>query len=105
MLFKTYGRIEIVSNVSVVDNNDDDDDDGWGESSPMERQNAPVKREYIIYKAVPDSIDSETYSEDSIAKAIKAIKNAKNAEEKFADKSEDSNEDWGKDDNNEEDPW
>lgn len=101
---KTYGRIEIVSNVSAVDDNDDDD--GWGESSPMERQNAPVKREYIIYKAVPDSIDTETYSEDSIAKAIKAIKNAKNAEEKFADKSDDGNEDWGKDDDNhDEDPW
>ena len=100
---KTYGRIEIVSNVSTVDDNDDDD--GWGESSPMERQNSPIKREYIIYKAVPDSIDTETYSEDGIAKAIKAIKNAKNAEEKFADKSDEDTSGWGDADNNDEEPW
>ena len=90
---KTYGRIEVTNNVSAVE----DDDDGWGESSPMERQNAPVKREYVIYKAVPDSIDTETYSEESISKAIKAIKNAKTAAEKFVDTSSntDSDEDWG----------
>ena len=99
---KTYGRVEVVSNVSAVE---DSDDDGWGETSPMERLNAPVIREYIIYKAVPDSIDAETYSEESIAKAIKAIKNAKNAEEKFADTSNDgNNSDWGDADDGEE-PW
>ena len=100
---KTYGRIEIVSNVSAVE---ESDDDGWGESSPMERLNAPVKREYIIYKAVPDTIDTETYSEDSIAKAIKAVKNAKNAEEKFADKSnETDNSGWGDADDGGDEPW
>ena len=90
---KTYGRIEITSNVAEIE----DDDDGWGESSPMERLNAPVKREYVIYKAVPDSIDTETYSDEEIAKAIKAIKNAKTASEKFAEKSDDEDDalDWG----------
>lgn len=100
---KTYGRIEVVSNVSVVE---EDDDDGWGESSPMERQNAPVIREYIVYKAVPDSIDTETYSDDEIAKAIKAIKNAKTAEDKFADNSEEADtSDWGDADEDEDAPW
>lgn len=100
---KTYGRIEVITNVSAVE---EDDDDGWGESSPMERQNAPVIREYIVYKAVPDSIDVETYSEEDIAKAIKAIKNAKAAEDKFADKPEETDTSgWGDTDTTDEDPW
>lgn len=99
---KTYGRIDVVTNVSTVE---EDDDDGWGETSPMERQNAPVIREYIVYKAVPDSIDTETYSDDEIAKAIKAIKNAKAAEDKFADTSDDAGTDWGDDDEDGDEPW
>lgn len=100
---KTYGRIDVVTNVSTVE---EDDDEGWGESSPMERQNAPVIREYVIYKAVPDSIDTETYSDNEIAKAIKAIKNAKTAEDKFADNSDEAEvSDWGDADDDEETPW
>lgn len=101
---KTYGRIEVVANVSAVE--DDSDDDGWGESSPMEgRLNSPVKREYVIYKAVPDTIDTETYSDAEIAKAIKSIKNAKKAEEKFADKSDADASDWGTADDSGDEPW
>lgn len=100
---KTYGRIDVIANVSAVE---ESDDDGWGEASPMERLNSPVKREYIIYKAVPDTIDTETYSEDSIAKAIKAIKNAKAAEDKFADTSDEADtSDWGDDDEDGDEPW
>ena len=100
---KTYGRIEVVSNVSAVES---DDDDGWGEASPMERLNAPVKREYIIYKAVPESIDTETYSDAEISKAIKAIKNAKDASEKFVETSDDTDtSDWGDADDDGDTPW
>ena len=101
---KTYGRIEVIANVSAVEDNDDD---GWGEASPMERLNTPVKREYIIYKAVPDTIDDETYSEAAIAKAIKAIKNAKEAEQKFVVNDEASkDDDWGDSDNSDDEtPW
>lgn len=102
---KTYGRINVVTNVSAVE---ESDDDGWGESSPMERLNTPVIREYVIYKAVPDSIDVETYSDADIAKALKAIKNAKDASEKFVEDNNEDTEDWGDDDgfaDDDDSPW
>ena len=101
---KTYGRINVVSNVSAVES----DDDGWGESSPMERLNTPVIREYLIYKADPATIDEETYTEAAIAKALKAIKNAKEASEKFVETADDGDTSgWGDgdDDSSENLPW
>ena len=97
---KTYGRIEVISNTSEVAA----EDDGWGEASVMERINTPVKREYVIFKAVKESIDTETYNEADIAKALKAIKNAKDASEKFVDTSNDDS-DWGEDDDDGDEPW
>lgn len=99
---KTYGKIFVTNNIEAVETNDD----GWGDTSPMERINSPSKREYIVYKGVPESIEKETYSEAEIAKAIKAIKNAKEASEKFVDTSDDTNaDDWGTDDDGEDTPW
>jgi len=104
---KTYGRIEVINDISAVET----DDDGWGEASPMERLNSPTKREYVVYKAVPDTIDKETYSEDKIAAAIRAIKNAKEAEQKFVVNDDTSSDaDWGDGDfgdsnNDDETPW
>ena len=96
---KTYGRIEVTNNTSEVEA----EDDGWGETSVMERVNAPIKREYVIFRAVKESIDTETYSDAKIANALKAIKNAKDASEKFVDTSNDDS-DWGDDDDGDE-PW
>ena len=79
----TFGKINVVTNVSVVE----EDDSGWGETSPMQRLNAPVIREYVVYRAEPHSIDKELYSEEAIAAAIRKIKAAKTAVEKFEGKS------------------
>jgi hypothetical protein len=103
---KTYGKVVIINDISVVEN----DDDGWGEASPMERINSPVRREYIVYKADPNSIEKEDYTEADIERAIKKIKAAKEASANFGDKpssaANDDVDDWGADDDDSgEEPW
>lgn len=103
---KTYGRINVINDVVV-----EEDDDGWGETSPMERVNSPVRREYVVYKADPNTIEKEDYTEKDISEALKKIKAAKEAAANFGDKpstggvSVDAN-DWGDDDDDMGDePW
>ena len=100
---KTFGRVEVINNISTIE----DDQDGWGETSPMERVNAPTIREYVVYRADPGSIDKEEYSEDAINEAIRKIKAAKAAKENFGESTAVSNDtdDWGSDDDSDESPW
>lgn len=105
---KMYGRVSITHMIEQVV----DDDDDWGndpnERSPMETAvKAPSKTEYIVYKVDGKTFDKETYSEESIAEALRAIKSAKTASEKFVDKDEVATVDeWnGDDDDMGDDPW
>lgn len=103
---KTYGRVIVINDISAVD----DSDDGWGEASPMERINSPVRREYIVYKADPNSIEKEEYTESAIEAAIKKIKAAREATENFGEKPNDNADDdtdnWGADDEDDgTEPW
>lgn len=79
----------------------------WGVPSKMDRVNHPVVREMIITGAVPSSIDKETYTEKEMNKAFEAIRKAKNAEDNFEAKNDDTD-DWGKSKDFNEDeelPW
>lgn len=76
---KTFGRMEVVVDIGPVQ----EEDTGWGDISPMERINTPVRREYIVYRADPNSIEKDKYSEDDIAAAIRKINAAKTAENNF----------------------
>lgn len=104
---KTYGRISVQNNIEAVTA----EDDGWGstETSPMERVTAPTIREYVVYKVDGSTFDTETYSEKSIAEALKKIKAAKEAAVNFGEKSSaavDDAGDWGDvDDDAEDTPW
>ena len=105
---KTYGRISVQNNIDSTEV----EDDGWGstETSPMERVNGPTIREYIVYKVDGSTFDTETYTEEDIANAIKKIKAAKEATANFGDKPnddvDDDADDWGTDDDDSEDtPW
>lgn len=103
---KTYGRVEVINDISAVES----DNDGWGESSPMERINSPVRREYVVYKADPNSIEKEDYSESAIEASLRKIKAAKEATANFGDKSNtvvnDDTDDWDNvDDDFDESPW
>lgn len=105
---RVYGKINVVVDATAVTA---EEDDGWGQTSKMEQRriNAPVRREYIVFKAVPETIDTETYSEKSIADALKAIKNSKEAVKNFTGKEESAVDDadgWGDDDDDGDDvPW
>lgn len=103
-----YGKMNVIVDTTVVE---ESEDDGWGETSKMEQRklNAPIKREYVVFKGDPNTIDVDTYSEKSIADALKAIKNAKDAVKNFTGKDENvsvDNDDWGiGDDDDDDEPW
>lgn len=103
---KTFGRVVVENNIEEVD----PDDAEWGitESSPMKRVNAPVKREYMVYDIDTKTFDKETYTEDSIAEAIRKVKAAKQAAQNFGDKASSAtgSDDWGDmTDSSDEMPW
>lgn len=103
---KTYGYVSVKNNIETADL----EDDGWGstKTSPMERVNAPVIREYVVYKVDGSTFDTETYSEKEIAEAIRKIKAAKTASENFGEKPNTNidSDDWGSDDFTDDDsPW
>ena len=97
----TFGKVNVVIDVST-----EEEDDGWGEASPLERINSPVRREYIVYKADPSTIDKDTYSEEDIAKAIKNINDAKTVKANFGESNSESDDsDWGSDDDFGDEEW
>ena len=57
----------------------------------MDKVNAPTIRELVITGADPETIDTTTYTEAEIDKAIEAAKASKNAEKDFGG----STEGWG----------
>lgn len=98
-----HGRIEVTHSVQ-----EESEDDGWGEANTMTSVSAPTKTEMIITGATPSTIDSESYTEKSVAEAVKAIKASKTAEQNFSGKatSSDDAEDWGDADTEDGDePW
>lgn len=99
---EVHGKIEVSHSVQEVT-----EEDAWGDANPMEAVTAPTKVELIITGAKPSSIDRESYSEDAVSEAMKKIRAAKNAENKFADVSETSSDGgWGDDDGFDSDtPW
>ena len=100
---KTFGRVEVINDISTIE----EDDEGWGTASPMQRVNTRTRREYIVYRAEPSSIDEDSYSEDDIMAAIRKINASKKAKENFGDKSDSVEEvdDWSADVDTEDDPW
>ena len=85
---KTYGRIDVINNITEVEV----EDDGWnvsGETSPFERKprvDGSTIREYVVYRVATETLDTETYSEKEIAAAMKKIRTAKEAVANFGDK-------------------
>ena len=98
-----YGNINVVHDIVEVE----DDDNDWGvqRKSKQNRVNSRSRFEYVLFDVKGATFDTETYSEDSIAQAMKAIKNAKDASAKFVDVSETSTDDWGSDEDLDDMPW
>lgn len=89
---KPYTSIKVWGNISVEKNTEEvTESNCWGEDNNMEKVNAPTIRELIITGADPETIDTITYTEAEIDKAIESIKASKKAEADFGG----SNEGWG----------
>jgi hypothetical protein len=81
---KPYTSINVWGDISVErDTTDVETTDCWGAKNDMKRVNNPTKRELIITGADPETIDTTTYSEAEIDKAIETIKASKAAENDF----------------------
>ena len=80
-------------------------DDEWGDSNPMDNISKTFIRELVITGADKTSIDTETYSEEEMEKAILSLKEF--GESKNNNSS--SDDDWGSDatieDSDEDDEW
>lgn len=82
------------------------DEDEWGEKSSFDRVSAPRRFEMIITGCKPSTIDKESYSEDAIAEARKAIANKDRAEKSFGEnKKDDDKAPWGDDSDPLEEDW
>lgn len=78
--------------------------DTWGEENTFDKVNTPMIRELVITGANPNTIDTDTYTEEALEEAVRALK-------EFGEKTTTSsnNDDWGSvDDSNasdEDDEW
>lgn len=89
---KPYTSIKVWGNISVEKNTEEvTTTDCWGTENNMEKVNTPTIRELVITGADPETIDTTTYTEAEIDKAIEASKTAKAAEKDFGG----STEGWG----------
>ncbi len=70
----------------------EEETNAWGSKNKFDSVNKTFIRELEIIGADPSTIDTETYSEKEIEKALNAIKESKRAKEEFGDKNKDS---WG----------
>lgn len=91
---KPYNAITVFGNIDVVTSVEEviEEDDGWGESNPMERNNAPFSRELVVTGADKDSLDTELYSEESVEGAIAKLATKDKTNKEYGG---DSNDEWG----------
>lgn len=75
---KVWGRISVEKDTEEVETTD-----CWGKKNNMDKVNSPTIRELIIDGADPNSIDTSTFTEAEIDKAIEEMKAAKAAESDF----------------------
>lgn len=75
---KVWGRISVEKDTEEVETTD-----CWGKKNNMDKVNSPTIRELIIEGADPNSIDTGTFTESEIDKAIEEMKAAKVAENDF----------------------
>ena len=106
---KAYNALEVTGKFkSTIVTEAVEETDEWGEKSSFDRVNAPRKFELVITGAKPATIDRETYTEENIADARKAIANKDKVEENYGSKKANkaSDEDWGSaSDDDGDDPW
>ena len=90
---KPYSSITVWGTIANKIEVEEVSEDVWGEENTFDKGNNPSIRELIITGADPSSIDTETYSEDEIDKAIRALKEF--GEETHSSSTDSKDGDWG----------
>lgn len=85
---KLFGDILVESTIEEVE-----EEDEWGEPNKMERVASPYVRKLLVTGGDKESVDTETYSEGVIDKAMSIINANNRAKSDYGAKSDD--EDWG----------
>lgn len=92
---KPYTAIKVWGNINnKVEAEEVEEDNGWGEKSSFEKHNKTFIRELVITGADPSTIDTDTYSQKEIDKALISIENSKKANEEFGNSSNNDSS-WG----------
>lgn len=72
---KPYNTIKVFGDiVNRALKEEVEQDDAWGEPNPMEQTGGSYIREMVIIGASKESLDTETYSQEAIDEALRAIK-------------------------------
>lgn len=88
---KPYTSITVWGRINnKVESSEEEETDCWGESNTFDTVNKTYIRELEITGADPNSIDRETYTEEEIDNAIRALK-------EFGEGTSNSSDDWGSD--------
>ena len=105
---KSYYALEVtgVFKSTVITETVETEDD-WGKKSSFDRVNVPRKFELVITGAKPATIDKETYTEDNVAAARKAIANKDATDANYGEKKETAteNDGWGDTSDDDNEPW
>lgn len=81
---KPYSAIDIWGYINNrVDEEVVEEDDGWGEKSSFDKVTKTYIRELVITGADPSSVDKDTYSQELLDDALKAIANSQKAKDDF----------------------
>ena len=93
-----HGKIEVTHVIEEVATTTAE---GWGAVNKMKRAGAPSVRELICTGASPDTIDTESFTEKSVAEGIKKLKAKEKVAQNFGEKKEEAkavnsdNDGWG----------
>lgn len=105
---KSYYALEVtgVFKSTIVTETVEMEDD-WGQKSSFDRVNVPRKFELVITGAKPSTIDKETYTEDNIAEARRAIANKDKVDTNYGEKKETvaADDGWGDTSDDGDEPW
>ena len=93
---KPYTALKCWGVINNKEEKEELEDAGWGSSNPFEKKFKSFIRELVITGVDPGSLDRETYTQEEVDKALKAIRANKEAKLNFGEqevKVEDDN--WG----------
>lgn len=103
---KPYTGITISGDIRNEVSSDEveaESEDAWGEPSPMDRQFTSYNMELFVTGASPDSIDTESYPEEEVQKAIALMNESEKASSDFGESSD--ADDFDTDEDGDDEDW